>query len=236
MSQSSTILISLPKLHLRLRRARFLIARSIGEVQFHTTAALPNGLGHTGHLVRARCPLVQRHAHLEPMENGAIHRGRWPVVGIVMVVPSRVGFHAREVVSALRASFLSALMHIPIPSPRLRTVMGFLAWTHLALDIIHNPIRPTATLLAGRADPDQVVQEVIPMPVLPRIRAVNGRCQLRVHCLRHHAVRRRFRVQITTVRAAAERAVPDVHAAEVAREGAAGEGAAGPALAAVAAT
>lgn len=106
--------------------------------------------------------------------------------------------------------------------------------THLATDVINNSIRPALAVLARGTDPNDIVEKVVLVPVLPRIVAVHGRRELLVHRLRNNAVRRRLAVVMSAIRAAIERPVANIHATEVAREGTRGERRARPAVASVA--
>lgn len=53
-------------------------------------------------------------------------------------------------------------------------------YKHLAFDVIDDPIRPAITGLARGTDPNQIVKEIILMPMPPRIGAVHCWRELRV--------------------------------------------------------
>lgn len=85
--------------------------------------------------------------------------------------------------------------------------------THLATNIVNDPIRPASPFLARGTDPNHIQEEVIPMPVLPRIVAVSSRREVHINRLRNGAIGRRLTVVMPAICTAMKRSLAHVDTA-----------------------
>lgn len=78
---------------------------------------------------------------------------------------------------------------------------------HLALDIVNDPIRPASPFLARGTGPNHIQEEVIPMPVLPRIVVVHSLREVLIHRMRNDAIGRRLTVVLPAICTAMKRSL-----------------------------